>query len=139
MIEFINQTNFEVPQMKVYAKWIARIFEKEDRKCGDIIYTFCSDEFLDELNQHYLQHVDWTDIITFDNTVGDIVSGDIFISLDRVQENALKFGVDMVVELRRVMAHGILHLFDYKDDTENNQSLMRLKENEMLNLFHVEH
>lgn len=139
MIEFINHTKRALNLNANYQNWIERIFNSEDAIQGDIIYTFCDDKELDELNQAYLNHIDWTDIITFDETVGDIISGDIFISLDRVEENANQFGVNFETELRRVMAHGILHLMGYNDDTENNQSLMRLKENEKLNLFHVEH
>lgn len=139
MIEFINKTKRELPLGDTYISWITSMFDMVDFKLGDISYTFCLDAELDKINQQYLNHSDYTDIITFDTTVGRIISGDIFISVERVHENAQRFGVHFDQELQRVMAHGILHLMGFKDDTPNNQSLMRLKENEMLNLFHVEH
>lgn len=139
MIEFINNTDQDLKLGDKYVSWIELMILRNEFVLGDISYTFCLDEELDGMNQQYLKHVDYTDIITFDHTVGSIISGDIFISIERVLENADRFDVEFRVELRRVMAHGVLHLMGFTDDTPNNQSLMRLKENEILNLFHVEH
>lgn len=139
MIEFLSKVDFVLPNPMAYEGWLNRVVEVEDKILGDLVYSFCSDVFLDKLNREYLNHTDWTDVISFDHTIGSIVSGDIFISVDRVKENARKFEVSFEVELRRVMVHGLLHLLGFKDDTADNQSIMRRKENEMLNLFHVEH
>ena len=93
---------------------------------------------MSEINLKYLQHNTFTDIITFDNAITDEISGDIFISTDRVQENALLFGVSFEEELKRVMAHGVLHLMGYDDKTAPQREVMRNKENELIKLFHVE-
>lgn len=139
MIEFLSRTEFELTDTVRYSHWIERIILSESKECGDVIYTFCDDKYLDQINQTYLNHEDYTDIISFDHTVGPVVSGDIFISIDRIKENAVLFEVPFDAELLRVLAHGVLHLCGYGDDTQNNQSLMRLKENEKIQMFHVEH
>lgn len=96
---------------------------------------FCSDEYLHEINVKYLSHDTLTDIISFDNTIDDLVSGDIFISVDRVKDNAGIFDVSFENELKRVMAHGILHFCGYKDKTKEEKSIMRSKEEEKIALF----
>lgn len=138
MIEFIAKNNFTLNTELNYEFWINQIIESEDKTCGDITYIFCDDFFLDQLNQEYLNHQDYTDIISFDSSISSILSGDIFISTERVKENAQKFEVDFAHELRRVMAHGILHFCGFKDKTEEESKMMRLKEEEKMRLFHVE-
>ena len=101
-------------------------------------YIFCTDEYLLELNQEYLKHDTFTDIITFDYTDGSAISGDIFISTDRVKENAKEFEEDVLNELRRVMSHGVLHLAGYGDKSKEESKLMREKEDEKIKMFHVE-
>ncbi len=138
MIEFINKTQFKLENPEKYKNWIFKIIKSEGKEIGEIIYTFCDDKFLDQLNQQYLNHKDFTDIISFDATIGNIISGEIFISIERVKENALKYKVSFEEELQRVMAHGILHYCGYDDFSEDEKEKMRKKENEKIKLFHVE-
>jgi rRNA maturation RNase YbeY len=105
---------------------------------GNLNYIFCNDAYLLNINQSYLQHDDYTDIITFDYTVGKVVSGDIYISIDRVSENSVSFEVSLRNELLRVMAHGLLHLMEYKDKEKEHIIEMRSKEDEKIKMFHVE-
>ncbi|TSJ46358.1 rRNA maturation RNase YbeY [Fluviicola chungangensis] len=121
--------------------WYSQVCENESKNLGEISVVFCSDEHLLEMNKEYLQHDYYTDIITFDYTQGDLVSGDLFISVDRVEDNADEFDVPFQDELHRVCVHGLLHLCGYKDKSSDDERLMRLKENEMLELrrFHVKH
>lgn len=114
--------------------WYTNVCHIEKKTMGDITLVFCSDEFLLHVNKEYLNHDYYTDIITFDYSEGHIVSGDLFISMDRVQENAFDFGVSFQDELHRVCVHGLLHLCGYKDKSEKEESIMRQKENEMLAL-----
>lgn len=139
MIEFIYNTEFYLTDEKRFEHWIESIIQSEDKLCGDITYFFCDDPALDKINQEYLNHKDFTDIISFDSTFGNIISGEIFISVDRVKENARIFGVKFDEELLRVMAHGILHFCEYKDAEENDRQEMRSKEDEKIKMFHVEH
>ena len=110
----------------------------EEKKEGEINYIFCDDDYLHEINVKYLNHDDYTDIISFDNAVGNILHGDIFISTERVAENAEKFEVSFDEELKRVIAHGMLHFCGYKDKTDDDAQLMRKKEDEKIKMFHVE-
>lgn len=139
MIEFISNTSFELKDELKFQSWVKRIIESENKITGDISYIFCDDKELDKLNQEYLNHKDFTDIISFDYSVSNIISGEIFISIDRVKENAQIFKVDFEEELLRVMAHGILHFCGYKDEKPEQMNEMREKENEKINMFHVEH
>lgn len=138
MISFNYETDFEIEHEETYASWISSIIKSEDKKEGDINYIFCDDEYLLEINQKYLDHDTLTDIISFDYTVGNELHGDIFISVERVAENARDFDVSFDMELRRVMAHGVLHYAGYKDKTEADEALMRNKEEEKMAMFHVE-
>jgi rRNA maturation RNase YbeY len=106
--------------------------------CGDINYIFCNDDYLHEINVKYLNHDTLTDIISFDYTEGRIISGDIFLSVERVKDNALDFDVSFNLELLRVMVHGVLHYCGYEDKSEEDEKLMRVKENEKIRMFHVE-
>ena len=108
--------------------WLKNIIFEEEQKVGDINYIICDDEYLLKINQDYLQHDYYTDIITFDYVKAKIISGDIFVSLPRVEDNAKHLGKDLNQEFHRVLAHGILHLCGYKDKTEEEQSAMRAKE-----------
>ena len=109
-------------------QWLENIILEEEKKLGEINYIICDDEYLLKINQDYLQHDYYTDIITFDYVKAKIISGDIFVSLPRVEDNAKHLGKDMNQEFHRVLAHGILHLCGYKDKTEEEQSAMRAKE-----------
>ena len=128
----------EFSEPEQYSDWLISIASSEGFEMGELAYIFCSDDYLLRLNQEYLKHDTLTDIITFDYVSGKLISGDVYISLDRVAENALAFDVTYQEELLRVMAHGLLHLCGYGDKTTENQKVMTLKENEKIKMFHVE-
>ncbi|MGY3792464.1 rRNA maturation RNase YbeY [uncultured Aquimarina sp.] len=119
--------------------WLNKVAVSEKKSIGEISLILCLDDYLLDINQKYLNHDTYTDIISFDNTMGNELAGDIFISVDRVKENAEIYDVDFEEELRRVMVHGLLHFCGYKDKTEEEKLVMRQKENEKLKMFHVEH
>lgn len=135
MISFNYETNFELENESQYEDWVSEIIESEDKTEGEINYIFCDDEYLLQKNIEFLNHDTLTDIISFDYTMGNLISGDIFISVERVKDNAKDFKVAFEEELRRVMAHGILHYCGYKDKTEADSALMRDKENQKMKLF----
>lgn len=110
-------------------KWLKMVIESEIKKTGDISIIFCSDRYILDVNMKYLQHDYFTDIITFDYCEGNSISGDLFVSIDSVRENAIHFGVDFETELDRVMVHGVLHLIGYDDHNEKDIAVMRQKEN----------
>ncbi len=127
--------DFDLRDTDGYIDWIRKSAEKEGKQLGDISYVFCSDDYLLDINQRFLEHDYYTDIITFDYSEGNIISGDLMISIDRVKDNASQLELPFEDELRRVMIHGILHLCGYKDKTEEEEKLMREKENFYLKLF----
>ena len=115
--------------------WYSRVANQEEKVLGDLTIIFCSDDYLLEVNREHLNHDYYTDIITFDYSVFPIVSGDLFISVDRVKENATDFNVSFEHELHRVIIHGFLHLCGYFDKTNEDELLMRSKENQALSLI----
>jgi probable rRNA maturation factor len=115
-------------------KWIIKILKKENKQAGNISFLFCTDKYLLEINRQFLKHDYYTDIITFDYTEKETIEGEIFISIDRVRENALIYKQPLQQELLRTIIHGILHLCGFKDKTPADKKRMRLKENEALNL-----
>lgn len=132
----VEEISFNLKEKNKIKRWIKNIIENEGKKLGEISYIFCSDGYLLEINQKYLEHDTYTDIITFDYTENSgIISGDIFVSVDRVGENAREFGVTFDEEMRRVLIHGVLHLLGYPDKKPNEEKKMRQKENEALLLF----
>lgn len=137
-INFFSENDFILSDEEKHREWIEQVILSEDKYVGDINYIFCDDQYLHEINLKYLSHDTYTDIISFDNSVGNTLHGDIFISTQRVEENALGFNVEFSEELKRVMIHGVLHFCGYKDKTEREQDLMRRKEEEKMKLFHVE-
>ncbi len=138
MIEFHYETEFQLENETKFADWVSRVVILESSTVGAIDYIFCSDEALLKMNRKYLFHDTLTDVITFDYTQGKSIGGDIFISVDRVEENAKTFNTTFEMELLRVMAHGLLHLCGFNDKTESDKVQMRSKENEKIELFHVE-
>ena len=138
MISFNYETDFELQDEEQYENWLSVVIESEDKTEGEINYIFCDDEYLLQKNIEFLDHDTLTDIISFDYTMGNLISGDIFISVERVKENAEEYNVSFDDELRRVMAHGILHYCGYKDKSEEDSAEMRTKEDEKKLLFHVE-
>jgi len=138
LINFYSTTDFDISNQEEFRLWLLSVIKSEQKTLGELTYVFCSDEYLLDINQSYLQHDTLTDIITFDYTEGDSISAEIYISIDRVKENAKEFGVDFEKELKRVMAHGVLHCCGYKDLSEEEKDVMRAKENLKIELFHVE-
>ncbi|WP_282017773.1 rRNA maturation RNase YbeY [Salegentibacter mishustinae] len=138
MINFYSENDFKLQEEKSFDTWIRKVISSEKKQLGEINYIFCDDHYLYKINLKFLDHDTYTDIISFDNSEGDELNGDIFISTDRVTENAKEYNVDFSDELKRVMIHGILHLCGYGDKTESEAALMRQKEDEKIALFHVE-
>jgi rRNA maturation RNase YbeY len=138
MIHFNYELNFRLPHEAQHRVWAETCGRVEGFEIGDINFIFCDDAYLLKINQEYLGHDYYTDIITFDYVVGKMLSGDVFISIDRVTENARTYRVSFEEELKRVMAHGLLHLMGYKDKSDQEKQLMRKKEDEKLKMFHVE-
>lgn len=132
MIEFYSETDFELKNETQISQWISIIISSEGFEFGDITYVFCDDEYLNKLNVQFLDHDTLTDIISFDNSLGKEIHGEIYISIERVRENAEDYKVTFETELNRVIIHGILHYCGYKDKTEEQQETMRAKENEAL-------
>lgn len=139
MISFNYELEFQLENEEQYSSWISNVISSENKKEGDINYVFCDDEYILEINKQYLDHDYYTDIISFDYSVGNELHGDIFISIERVRENAIEFDVTFDEELKRVLAHGVLHYCGYKDKTKEEELLMRSKEDEKIKMFHVEH
>lgn len=138
MINFNYETDFILNNEVFYSDWILKVVQSENKSLGEINYVFCDDEYLHKINMEYLQHDTLTDIISFDYTVGNEISGDIFVSIERVRDNANDFKVSFEDELKRVLIHGILHYCGYKDKSEEDEDLMRSKEDEKISMFHVE-
>ena len=137
MINFFTETEFTINEDEINS-WLLSVIASEDKNLGEINYIFCDDAYLLSINQQYLDHDTYTDIISFDTSEGNDLSGDIFISVERIQENAQQFNVSVDDELKRVLVHGILHFCGYKDKTDDEAKLMREKEDEKLKMFHVE-
>ena len=131
--DFVRESGFK-PSVS-HKIWLQQVIRKEGKVPGDIAYIFCDDDYMLERNVAFLNHDTYTDIITFDECVGNIVAGSILISLDRVGENAEAFGKSFEDEFLRVLVHGTLHLCGYKDKTEDEVKTMRQKEDESLALL----
>lgn len=132
MINFNYETDFKLSNEQDVSLWISKVIVSEGCREGDINYIFCSDDYLYDINVKYLNHNTLTDIISFDYSVGKELHGDIYISIDRVNDNANDYNVEFFEELKRVMVHGVLHYCGYKDKTENDKSIMRTKENQYI-------
>ena len=135
MISFNYEIDFELVNEEVYSRWISSVILSENKKEGEINYIFCDDVYLHKLNLEYLNHDTLTDIISFDYSVGNELSGDVFISVERVEENAGDFKVGFEEELKRVMAHGVLHYCGYQDKSDSDEKIMRSKEEEKIKMF----
>ena len=139
MISFNYELDFEIQNEEEYSHWITSVLLSEEKLEGEINYIFVDDDYLLDLNQKHLNHDTLTDVISFDYSLGNEIHGDIYISIDRVRDNALDFNVTFEEELKRVMIHGILHYCGYKDKTEADEQLIRSKEDEKIKMFHVKH
>jgi probable rRNA maturation factor len=135
-INFFNEdVDFNLPRPRKTATWIAEVIKKEKKELKELNYIFCSDTHLLNINQHYLNHNTLTDVVTFDNSeMPGLIEGDIFISIERIIENAKKFQVEFIDEINRVMIHGALHLCGYSDKSPRSKILMRKKEDAYLSL-----
>lgn len=134
MISFNYEIDFELKNSEEVKSWISKVILEENCNEGDINYIFCSDEYLHKINVKFLNHDTLTDIISFDYSIGKELHGDIYISVDRVTENASDYGTNFIDELDRVIIHGILHFCGYKDKTNDDELLMRSKEDYYLSI-----
>ncbi len=132
MINFNYETVFSLDNEKQLSEWIEGVISEEGCQLEEVNYIFCDDAYLHKLNVEFLNHDTLTDIISFDYSVGKNIQGDIFISVERVADNAKDFNVSVNEELQRVMVHGVLHYCGYKDKTDSEAKLMREKENHYL-------
>ena len=126
---FTEDTSFAFKEKRLTSRWLKFVAESEAKRLGDIAVIFCSDNYILIINIQYLQHDYYTDIITFDYCEGNRLSGDLFISVDSVRENALHYKTEFADELNRVIVHGLLHLMGYDDHTPEDVAVMRAKEN----------
>lgn len=129
---FIEDISFKFNKKRFTKLWLENVALNEGKTLGDINIIFCSDPYILDVNQRFLQHTYYTDIITFDYCEGDILSGDLFISIDSVRDNSLFYHTDFNEELNRVIVHGILHLVGYDDHSESDIAIMRSKEDQYL-------
>lgn len=137
MISFYYQNDFPQIDARSHRDWLTEVSSREDQIIRKLDYIFCSDDYLLDINQRFLDHDTFTDIITFDYSSEGLLEGEIYISTERVEENASIYDVNFDDELRRVMVHGLLHLMNYGDKTHDEKTLMRNKESEMMQMFHV--
>ena len=138
MINFNYETDFNLENEEAVTSWLGKVITSENKKEGEINYIFCDDEYLHKINVEYLNHDTLTDIISFDYSMGNELHGDVFVSVERVKDNAADFNVSFEEELKRVLVHGILHYCGYKDKGEAEELVMRVKEDEKIAMFHVE-
>ncbi len=139
MITYNYESEFQLENEDFFSEWIEQVVLSEEKILGEVNYIFCDDEYLHKINVVYLDHDTLTDIISFDYSEGNLVQGDIFISIERVADNASDYDVPFNEELKRVMIHGILHYCGYKDKSDSDEKLMRSKEDEKIKMFHVKH
>ena len=132
---FKEDVAFPKISRRVTTDWLKKVIYTEEKQVGAITFIFCSDEYLLEVNKKYLNHDYYTDIITFDYVENKVISGDIFISIDRVKENALEFGTNFNNEIQRILVHGVLHLMGYKDKAKKDKILMTEMEDIYLKLL----
>lgn len=137
MIEFNYEMDFKLENEELIQNWISNCIESYGFNEGEINYIFCDDDYLLKLNVEFLEHDTLTDIISFDYTMGKLISGDIFISVERVRENAKIFNQTVDNELNRVMIHGVLHYMGYKDKGEKDKEIMRGEEDKCLATFNA--
>lgn len=135
MIAFNYETEFELANHEKLESWITACVEKQEFRLGELNYIFCDDAYLLKLNVEFLEHDTLTDIISFDYTMGKLISGDIFISVERVKENAAELNISFEEELKRVMIHGVLHYMGLKDKTDEEKLKMRAMEDACLSNF----
>ena len=138
MIEYHYELPFELENEAAFSKWIAKVVAGEGQKISLLSYVFCTDEYLLELNRQFLDHDTLTDILTFPYKDPSGIKGEVYISVNRVRENAKELNVEFTEELKRVMIHGVLHLLGYTDGTKEEKEIMRRLEDVKIDMFHVE-
>ena len=139
VINFYNTERFHLDfDEQVISKWMLAVINFHGFKCSELNFTLYTDQELLELNNEFLGHDFFTDIITFDNTIHKTISADVALSYDRIKENAVQQKIDFDTELKRVMIHGVLHCMGLKDDTNESKRNMRIEEDKALHMFHVE-
>ncbi len=136
-IDFVYNTDFELSNKEHVSDWVLRVVKSKGYKLGNLVYAFFNDEDLKGLNIRFLNHDYYTDVISFDETADQVISGNIAISVDRVKENATQIGVDFEEELHRVMIHGVLHFIGFNDKTSLEKKEFREQEALALSMFHV--
>jgi len=134
MINFYSENDFKLQNSNELAAWISRVIEVEGFEEGEISYIFCNDDYLHKINVEFLSHDTLTDIISFDNSIGKQIHGDVYISTERVQDNAENYNALFIDELHRVIIHGVLHYCGYKDKLEEDATKMRDKEEQALGM-----
>jgi probable rRNA maturation factor len=135
MIRYFTETTFNLKGKRKLSNWIKSILLGEEKKLSEINFIFCNDEYLLEINKKHLNHDYYTDVISFDNSSNNIISGEIYISIDRIKQNATSNNVDFSNELHRIMIHGVLHFIGYKDKTQSEKIKMTAKEDYCLSLL----
>lgn len=138
-VEFIYQTDFSITNENSYITWLVACAQMHNASSIDLVYAFMDDASLHAINLKHLNHDTFTDIITFDDTVGTNVVANIAISIERLVDNSKSYSQSLQDELLRVMSHGLLHCLGFNDDTKSAQQVMRAAENKCIHLFHVEH
>lgn len=132
MITFNYETSFQIDNESLLEDWVSSVVLAQGFELGDISYVFCDDDYLHKLNVEFLQHDTLTDIISFDTTLGKVISGDIFISVERVIDNALDYKVPFIEEFHRVLIHGVLHFMGYTDKSDADKKEMRIAEDKAI-------
>jgi len=132
MITFNYETSFQIDNESLLEDWVSTVVLAQGFELGDISYVFCDDDYLHKLNVEFLQHDTLTDIISFDTTLGKVISGDIFISVERVIDNALDYKVPFIEEFHRVLIHGVLHFMGYTDKSDADKKEMRIAEDKAI-------
>ena len=135
MINFYSETDFKLQNQELFASWISKVVNDYDFSLGDVTFIFCDDEFLHKINLEYLNHDTLTDIISFDYSLRNEIHGEVYISIERVKENAKEFNESFDKELKRVIIHGILHFLGFKDKTDKEQQQMRFLEEKAIDKF----
>ena len=137
-IEYVYNTSFSLDNESKISKWLIKAVEAEGFFVGDVVYAFFNDNELKDMNIKYLDHDFFTDVISFNDSKGNVLSGNIAVSVDRIKDNSLKFNTPFNDELLRVMVHGLLHFMGFNDSSEEETLLMRNKEDDNLKMFHGE-
>ncbi len=139
MIDFVYNTDFRLANKEVFSRWLISVANDEGFLIDTLVFLFVDDNEILEMNKKFLKHDYYTDVITFGDLKDKKISGDIAISIERVLDNSKTYGVEFEDELKRVMVHGLLHIMGYSDKASSDKSIMSLKENKAIKMFHVKH